>query len=203
MAEHSRYSISNEGAGVEGHVLKNKLQIKDQDALSDTEALLLNDAYAHYFALLESGKITFDLPLLFKIHEYFLGTLYTWAGKVRKMDISKDGILFAPVAHIEKSLKGFEKLLRKNIPSKEDTKKQIAEKLATIHNELNAVHPFREGNGRTIRLFLDLLAGSLVYNPIDWSKKPSKQYLEACAAGMVRNHKPMERIIYLGLVKRR
>lgn len=72
--------------------------------------------------------------------------------------------------------------------------------ISIIHSELNAIHPFREGNGRTIRLFLDLLAVRAGYNPIDWSKYQSK-YIVACVEGMIRNYDPMEKIIYAGLTK--
>ncbi|HEC30608.1 MAG TPA: hypothetical protein ENI66_01170 [Candidatus Yonathbacteria bacterium] len=203
MAEHSRYSVSNKDAGVKNGILKNKLGIKKQEALEDAETILLNDSYAHFFELIKKGKVKFNLSMLFEIHRFFLGTLYSWAGKIRTIDISKEGMLFAPIKHIDSSLKNFEKILKKNLLKEKDSIKQISEKLAIVHNEYNAIHPFRDGNGRTIRLFLDLIVWESGYEPIDWGKKKQRDYFNACIRGMSRKQKNMERIIYLGLKKRK
>lgn len=121
--------------------------------------------------------------------------------KEEKIDISKDNVLFAPVAYLEDSLVEFEPLLNKYIPTVNDSKTIAAEKLAFIHNELNALHPFREGNGRTIRLFLDLLAVQSGYKPIDWKKVSHKMYIEACRFGMSKEHSALKKIISKGLLR--
>ena len=105
MAEHSRYHVSDNAAGVNKGILKNKLGIRSKKKLDDAETLLLADTYSHFFALLKQGKLTFDLSLLFSIHRYFFTTLYDWAGKLRTVDISKDGMLFAPVKYLDRSVK--------------------------------------------------------------------------------------------------
>src|SRR3989344_5379166 len=194
MAGRSRYHVSDNAAGVEKGILKNKLGIRSKKKLDVAETLLLADTYTHFFALLRKGKLRFDLSLLFSIHRYFFAILYDWAGKIRTVDISKDGMLFAPVNYLEKSLQELGLILRKNLPKRSDTKDTIAQKLALIHNEFNVVHPFREGNGRTIRLFLELLASSLGYNPIDWSKKPIAEYMRACIEGASGKHAAMRKI---------
>jgi|TARA_Y100000310_G_scaffold266048_1_gene277346 cell filamentation protein len=148
---------------------------------------------------LEKGEIKFNLSLLFDIHKYFLNTLYSWAGKIREVDISKDNMLFASSRYINSSLKEFKKILKKNIPKQSDDKKTIAQKLALIHSELNAIHPFRDGNGRIIRLFLDLLALHSGYEMIDYSKSSKQGYINACIDGMVKDNKKMEIILYNGL----
>jgi len=201
MDEHSRYHVSAKKAGISKGILKNKLGIKDQNKLNDAETLLLADSYAHFFELLRESKVEFDLSLLFSIHKYFFETLYTWAGKIRGVDISKDGMLFAPVKFIDKSLKDFEILLNKNLPQQSDSKDNISKKLAIIHNEFNVIHPFREGNGRTIRLFLDLIVTSLSYHPIDWGKNSNTDYLKACIKGASGKHVEMTKIIKKGLKK--
>lgn len=200
MAERSRYSVKDD---VIGGVLENKLGITDQNVLVDTETILLSDTYTHFFGLLEKGKISFDLPLFFSIHRYFLDTLYSWAGKVRTVQISKDGILFAPVEHIEAALENFERILGENIPSIDDTKRIVVKKIAFIHNEFNAIHPFREGNGRTVRLFLDLLVVRCGYMMIDYSLVTRERYFFACAAGVRGDHLPMERIMLRCLHRRK
>lgn len=197
MAEHSRYSAD----GVGDVVLKNKLEITNQEKLDRAEALLLSDASEHFFELLLQRKIAIDLSLLFEIHKYFLSPLYSWAGKLRTVDISKNGMLFASSNHLDQSIKEFEKLFQKNIPIETDRKSDVAEKLAIIHCELNAIHLFREGNGRTIRLFLDLIASSVGYQPIDWNVVSLGKYVEACVKGMGQNYKSMTKIISAGLKK--
>lgn len=202
MEEHSRYNVHPKQSGVKGVVLKNELGLKTQKELDDAETVLLLDSYTYFFTMLEQEKVDFTLSFLFQIHRYFLGTLYSWAGKVRTVDISKGDMLFAPVAHLGTSVELFEKILLKNIPDLTDPKKIIAKKFAIIHNEFIALHPFREGNGRTIRLFLDLLANSLNYHPIIWNKRTHQEYIEACVKGMVQEHDLMASIIYRGLTKK-
>lgn len=203
MAGHSRYEVSDSVAGFSRGLLKNKLGITDQKELEDVEALLLQDAYAYFIDRVNTEKVIFDLSFLYIIHEFFLGTVYSWAGKTRKIDISKDGILFAPSRYLKESLNVFENILSETIPTTNDTKKIISQKLALIHNEYNALHPFREGNGRTIRLFLDLLVYSIGYLPVDWGKTSPNQYVQACVDGMKQNHAGMERIIFAGLKLRK
>ena len=199
MAEHSRYSVGSEEVENGEGILKNKLGIKNRIELVDTETVLLADTFNHFFVLFSQDRLKFDLSLLFQIHKYFFIHLYSWAGKIRTVDISKNGMLFASVAHLAFSLKEFESILKLHTPDKNDTKKQIAADLAVLHCELNAIHPFREGNGRTIRLFLDLLASRAEYAPIDWSRKTQDQYIQACIKGMTKQYLPMAKIIYTGL----
>ena len=202
MVERSRYHVSDKSAGISKGVLKNKLGIKSKKKLDDAETLLLADTYERFFELLKEGEIEFDLSLLFTIHKYFLETIYDWAGEIRRVDISKDDMLFAPVKYIDKSLKEFEKLLKKKLPRSSDDKEELSKKLAIIHNEYNVIHPFREGNGRTIRLFLDLVVASLGYDPIDWGKRSNSDYMSACVEGMSSGkHEAMAKIIKRGLKK--
>ena len=139
---------------------------------------------------------------MFQIHAYFLGTLYSWAGKLRRVNISKDDVLFAPAEYLEHSLQELDAALTNYIPTSRDTKTRVAKKLAFIHNELNALHPFREGNGRTIRLFLDLLAANAKHLPIDWDRAGKTAYINACKLGMIRDHDAMAKVIGKGLLKK-
>lgn len=198
MAEPSRYSVK--GETING-VLKNKLHITDQKALEDTETVLLSDTYEYFFQVLESRKITFDIKLIFRIHKYFLGTLYNWAGSIRNVEISKDGVLFCASSQIQKELKKLDQFIKKNLPTEKDSKEQISNKLALIHCEFNAIHPFREGNGRTIRLFLDLLSVTSGFSITDYSKTSQKAYIQACIAGMQQNYVPMQKVIFKGISK--
>lgn len=202
MAELSRYSISGEEVEIKEGVLKNKLKITDRKLLEDLETTLLRDAYSHFLIVFEKKDIEFDISFLFAIHTYFLSTLYNWAGKIRTVDISKDGVLFAPAQYVKKALNEFEEILQANTIYVTDKKREVAEKMAIIHCEFNAVHPFREGNGRTIRLFIDLLALGSGYSFIDYKKSTKTDYTKACIAGMGKNYGPMTKIMYRGLKKK-
>lgn len=202
MAELSRYDASDKDSGVTDGILANKPGIKNQKDLEDLETLLLKDTSVHFNELLQKGEIQINLSLLFDIHFYFLNTLYTWAGKVRTVDISKGDTFFAPARYINNTLEDFKKILATNILMKEDTKKTVAQKLALIHCEFNAIHPFREGNGRTIRLFLDLIAAQAEYDFIDYSKSTLKEYMQACIDGMKMEYTRMEKVMYKGLKKK-
>ncbi len=199
----SRYNVHPKQAGVNGKVLANKPGFATQREIDDAESVLLRDSYEHFYERLALDEMTFDVACLFEIHRYFLGPLYAWAGRARTVDISKDGTLFAPVAHLDNSIARFSDVLRTSIPERTDTKRTTAQKLAFIHTEFIALHPFRDGNGRTVRLFLDLLAERLGYGPIDWSRRAHETYVRACISGMSANHDPMARIVYAGLSRQK
>lgn len=200
MVEHSRYQVSESTAGLEGRILKNKLGIESQEKLDEAEAILLRDAYSYFFDLLHADKIEFDINLLLSVHKYFLGTLYSWAGTLRTVDMSKNGIMFASVKYLNKSLEQADRLLFKK-SWRLSTPKLFSKYLAIVHNELNAIHPFRDGNGRSIRLFLDLIAGRQGFDPIGWNDTPRDMYLNACVHGMNSDHTPMAKVILAGLKK--
>lgn len=198
MAEPSRYSTDG---NVEGGLLKNKLHIINQKDLEDAETNLYSQTYSHFLQLSELQKLTFSTKLIFDIHAYFLGTLYDWAGKIRDVDISKNGSMFCSVRFIANAMKELDHIIQKNLPAGNETKKSLSEKLAIIHCEFNAVHPFREGNGRTIRLFLDLLARDSGCSMIDYSKSSKASYINACITGMKGDYGKMRSIINRGLSK--
>jgi len=201
MVVHSRYNVTNKKANLEKGVLKNKLGISDQKELEDAETILLSDSYEFFISKLNKEKFIFDVKFLFSIHKYFLGTLYDFAGSAREVDISKGSMMFASVNHLNSSLKYLDEVIKENYPKAENTKKEIAYKLAVIHNEYNAIHPFREGNGRTVRLFLDLLVLNLGYNMFDWTSKEKSFYIKACISGAIGNHKPMASFLFKRLNK--
>jgi len=115
------------------------------------------------------------------IHRHLFQDVYSWAGKKRKVEISKAGKQFFPTTHFDNAFRFIDTLISdyKNI-SKED-KLQIAEKLAEILDNVNYLHPFREGNGRMQREFLRLLALekglTLNLNPPD-NKNIYDQYMQ-------------------------
>lgn len=122
-----------------------------------------------------------DIESLFTIHKHLFQDIYVWAGKKRIVEISKDGKQFFPTNHFDNAFRYINQLIKefKKIPK--DNKKSLAEKLAEILDNVNYLHPFREGNGRTQREFLRLLAKekglTLNLNPPD-NKNIYERYMK-------------------------
>jgi cell filamentation protein len=118
---------------------------------------------------------------LLSIHRHLFQDVYSWAGEKRKVEISKAGKQFFPTTHFDNAFRFIDTLISdyKNISN--ENKLQIAEKLAEILDNVNYLHPFREGNGRTQREFLRLLASekglTLNLNPPD-NKNVYDQYMQ-------------------------
>lgn len=103
-----------------------------------------------------------------QIHSYIFGGLYDFAGKIRGMNIAKGGFAFAPAMYLNENLAHIEK-----IP--ENTIENIVKKYV----EMNIAHPFMEGNGRSTRIWLDLILKKNLHTCTDWSKIDKREYLEA------------------------
>lgn len=99
-----------------------------------------------------------DVDSLFEIHRHLFQDIYVWAGKKRIVEISKDGKQFFPTSHFDNALRYIDQIIAefKKIPN--ENKKLTAEKFAESLDNVNYLHPFREGNGRTQREFLRQLA---------------------------------------------
>ncbi len=103
-----------------------------------------------------------------QIHGYLFGGLYDFAGQIRTLNIAKSGFQFAMARFLPETLKNIEKM-------PESTFDEIANKYA----EMNVAHPFMEGNGRSTRIWLDLIFKKNLQLCVDWSKINKKDYLEA------------------------
>jgi cell filamentation protein len=119
----------------------------------------------------ESGAVTkrlqelYENPLkikgtdsIFEIHKHLFQDIYIWAGKQRVVEISKDGKQFFPTIYFENAFRYIDSLIIDYNGISKDNKKKLAQKLSEILDNVNYLHPFREGNGRTQREFLRLLA---------------------------------------------
>ena len=113
-----------------------------------------------------------------QIHAYLFGGLYEFAGKIRTVNISKGGFKFAAAEFLPQTLDGIEKM-------SDSTFEQIADK----YIEMNIAHSFREGNGRTTRIWLDLMLKRALKRCVDWSKINKKDYLEAMAESITDSSK--------------
>ena len=114
-----------------------------------------------------------------QIHAYLFGGLYDFAGKIRTKTIAKGNTLFCLAEHLHQNLKNIEQM-------PENTFDEIVDKYV----EMNVAHPFMEGNGRSTRIWLDLILKKRLGLCIDWSKIDKKDYLDA----MIASHMDSTRI---------
>ena len=130
------------------------------------------------YALFESGLLKSlepgSIKCLQQIHAYIFGGLYDFAGQIRSKNISKGGFTFANALHFPAILPNIE-----NMP--ETTFDEIVDKYV----EMNVAHPFMEGNGRSTRIWLDLMLKRSLKKCVDWSKINKNDYLEAMRKSVV------------------
>ena len=136
-------------------LLRNLQDITDPDVLLFVES---GTVTKRLYELDENPIKIKGIDSLFEIHRHLFQDIYDWAGKKRKVEISKDGKQFFPTTHFDNAFRYIDQLIAefKKIPK--DNNRSLAEKLTEILDNVNYLHPFREGNGRTQREFLRLLA---------------------------------------------
>jgi len=157
-------------------VLKNRFRIRDEATLEATEADLV--AARSRTLALKPLKGRFDLPHLQAIHRYLFGDVYEWAGQLRTVDISKGNNSFAHHAHIAAAAKAiFQRLADEKHLAGLDPN-DFANRAAYYLGELNALHPFREGNGRSLRAFISHLARENDYE-VAWENMQRVELLQA------------------------
>jgi len=158
-------------------VLENKLGItesaelaKEEERISKKKALKLFEN--GMLNSLEAGK--FDSLSI--IHKYLFEDIYEFAGEIRNVNIAKGNFRFAPVMYLKQSLEHID-----NMP--QSTYEEIIEKYV----EMNVAHPFREGNGRSTRIWLDLILKKELHKVVDWSKVDKEDYLLAMERSPIKN----------------
>ena len=158
------------------NVLKNKLNIRDNKLLKNAEEEI---TLIKQMELLRNPIIgNFTKTHLMNIHKFIFEDIYPFAGKIRKEQISKADTMFYPPDLINRELeKVFSKIKERSMLKEKDTEK-IFDNLAYVMAELNIIHPFREGNGRTIREFIRLMAKKSNYN-INWGNVDNGELLDA------------------------
>ena len=174
-------------------VLKNKAGITDQDQLDEYEG----DFTAIRLLELTQNPVegSFDLAHLCKIHQYLFQDVYDWAGEVRTVDIIRGESRFCNVRHIQSysntvfSALAAEKYLVNLEP------KVFAHRLAHYLSEINAIHPFREGNGRVQRLFISQLAEHANYS-LDYSALDQAEVYPVMQESFLGNEQPLSELIF-------
>jgi len=150
-------------------VLENKLGItnsadlaREEERISKTKAIQMFET--SFLDGLEAGKF----ETLSKIHKYLFEDIYPFAGEMRTENIAKGNFRFAPVMYLRTSLEHIDNMPQSNFD-------EIIEKYV----EMNVAHPFREGNGRNTRIWLDLILKKEMGKVVDWSKVDKEDYLLA------------------------
>lgn len=171
-------------------VLINKLGIEDAEKLHIAEREITSLRIAN--AKISVIKGEFDLIHLKKIHKYIFGDIYEWAGEIRWVNIAK-GNMFCNYEFIEANADSlFDRLRRENYLM-DASKEEIPFRLSYYLSEINVLHPFREGNGRAQRLFIEYLAENAGYS-VDFSQVTDRQMIEASAASFLCDYTKMNEL---------
>src|SRR3989344_1678602 len=141
----------------EGELLPNKLDLSNRGAIDEEEVAGFLKAELDAIDALDSDTV-FSLDYLYGLHREALGHLYDFAGRLRTVDMSKNGFMFAASRFLPQTMDVFEReyLDALNVREWNDVG-PLVEHLAELHAELLYLHPFREGNGRIIRLYTKLV----------------------------------------------
>mgnify|MGYP000893334292 CR=1 FL=1 len=157
--------------------LENKLGITDSAELARVEEKISKTKALELF---EKGLLdTFEVGTftgLAQIHTYLFDEIYDFAGQVRKVNLAKGGFRFASVMYLKTALENVSKMPQSNFD-------EIVEKYV----EMNVAHPFREGNGRSTRIWLDAIFKKEIGRVVDWSKVDKEDYLLAMERSPVKD----------------
>ena len=158
-------------------VLENKLGLnnsadlaREEERISKIKAIELFET--GYLDKLVTGKF----ESLAKIHKYLFDDVYPFAGEIRTENIAKGNFRFAPVMYLKESLEHIDSMPQSDF-------NEIIEKYV----EMNAAHPFREGNGRSTRIWLDLILKKELNMVVDWSKVDKEDYLLAMERSPIKD----------------
>ena len=158
-------------------VLENKLGIINAAELARVEEKISKKKALEMFetGFLNSLEVG-TYKALSKIHDYLFGEIYEFAGKVRDVNIIKGNFRFAPVIYLEVALQNIEKM-------PQSTFDEIIEKYV----EMNIAHPFRESNGRSMRIWLDNILKKKLKQVVDWSRINKEDYLLAMERSPIKD----------------
>jgi cell filamentation protein len=158
-------------------ILENKLNITNQVELAKAEEKISKQKAKQLF---DSGDITKvevgTFGGLSFIHNYLFADIYDFAGKIREVNIAKGDFRFAPLMYLQQSLKHIDTMPQSNFD-------EIIEKYV----EMNIAHPFREGNGRSTRIWLDLILKAEIKQVVDWNQVNKDDYLSAMQRSVVKD----------------
>jgi|GEM_PF-103951 len=182
-----------------GEILPNKLGITDKQELGEAEA----EGFANTeLELIEelTDETVFDVAYIRGIHRRSLSYLYEFAGEYRGVNMSKGGFHFAGALAIPRAMQNFEQEVLHELPHQYDSREQLIHDIGLVHAELLFIHPFRDGNGRTMRILANLMSYKQGYDeidvdPISKGGEMRKRYIKGVQAAGEENYKPMIQLI--------
>lgn len=158
-------------------ILNSKSNIANQIELAKIEEKISKQKAKQFFDSGDINKISVGtFKGLAQIHAYLFGEIYDFAGKIREVNIAKGNFRFAPLIYLEQSLQNIDKMPQDNF-----------DKIIEKYVEMNIAHPFREGNGRAIRIWLDLILKTELKQIIDWNLVDKEDYLSAMERSVVKD----------------
>jgi len=158
-------------------ILENKLGISNQVDLAKAEEKISKKKARQLFDSGDINKVDVGkFGGLAFIHSYLFGDIYEFAGKIRDVNIAKGNFRFAPLMYLEPSLKHIDTMPQASFD-------EIIEKYV----EMNIAHPFREGNGRATRIWLDLILKTEIKKVVDWNLVDKAEYLSAMQRSVVKD----------------
>lgn len=178
------------------NVLVNRFGVNDTSTLNKLECDYSDIRFSEVIKSKEA--IEFTTSYYTSIHKYIFQDVYPWAGETRLIDTMKGDSLFTPFQHIHKDLNAALKKLENNLNS-DSTKKGIGNSLGVFLGEVNRIHPFAEGNGRTQRAFLSRYIIDKEYT-IDWNAISSERMKEASIYAHSNNLEPMIKLVQNALI---
>ena len=158
-------------------VLENKLGIKSSVELANAEEKISKKKALQLFELGLLDKMqagTFDS--LSAIHKYLFDEIYDFAGQIRNVNIAKGNFRFAPLMYLNAAIENIKKMPQSNF-----------DEIIAKYIEMNIAHPFREGNGRSTRIWLDLILKTELGKVVDWSKVDKEDYLLAMERSPIKD----------------
>ncbi|MCW9718161.1 MULTISPECIES: Fic/DOC family protein [unclassified Avibacterium] len=177
-------------------VLINKLKIETQEELDKKEAQIT--AIQTAILLITPMQGQFDIAHLKAIHKHLFNEIYSWAGEIRNIDICKGDTMFATSSRIVPELEKLFNQLKNEQFLKSTASEKIPARLAYYLGEINAIHPFREGNGRTQRLFIHQLAKTLGFY-LNFEQVSEDEMIQASILSHKCDYSALEKIIKQGL----
>lgn len=158
-------------------ILENKLNITNQVELAKAEEKISKQKAKRLFDSDDITKVEIGTYAgLAFIHAYLFDDIYVFAGKIREVNIAKGNFRFAPLMYLQQSLSHIDSMPQSNFD-------EIIEKYV----EMNIAHPFREGNGRATRIWLDLILKAEIKQVVDWNLVDKDDYLSAMERSVVKD----------------
>ncbi|EOJ65490.1 protein adenylyltransferase Fic [Enterococcus faecalis] len=158
-------------------MLENKLGITNQLELSRAEERVSKEKAKRLYDSRDIDRVEVGtFKGLSYIHNYLFEDIYEFAGKVRSQNISKGNFRFAPVMYLEIALEHIDKMPQRNL-----------DEIVAKYVEMNIAHPFREGNGRATRIWLDLILKKELKQVVDWNLIDKEDYLSAMERSPVKD----------------